>query len=290
MSLKIPLFSLISLVAFAGNSVLCRLALADGSIDPAAFTSVRIISGAITLMILVIITRESNRVADSKAKLINQSWFAPLMLFVYAALFSFAYLSLETGVGALILFASVQISLLIMALFRGERFSTMEIGGLLLACSGLVYLVFPELSKPSFVGFVMMSLSGIAWGVYTLNGQGSSTPLFDTNSNFVKAVPMVLILLIVFRDALAITPFGLTMAIASGAITSGVGYVVWYAVLPSLSTSLAGAMQLLVPIIAAAGGVFFAGEHVSNRLIIASVLTLGGILLVIVAKKKRIKN
>lgn len=290
MNLKVPLLSLIALLAFAGNSVLCRLALAEGSIDPAAFTFVRIISGAIVLMILVLIARGAAAEPESQAIQIKHEWLAPLMLFAYAALFSFAYLSLDTGVGALILFGSVQISLLLMALFRGERFSMVEIGGLLLACSGLVYLVFPELSKPSLMGFVMMSLSGVAWAAYTLKGQGSTQALIDTNSNFAKAVPLVLLLLFVFRDALVITPFGVIMAIASGAVTSGIGYAVWYAVLPNLSTSQAGVMQLLVPIIAAAGGVVFAGELLSDRLIVASALTLGGILAVILVKKKRNKN
>lgn len=228
--------------------------------------------------------KKTSRVSD-KPTLFSSPWLAPMMLFTYAALFSFAYVSLDTGVGALVLFGSVQVSLLIVGLLRGERYTWLEISGLLLACSGLVYLVHPELSKPTLSGFLMMALAGVAWGLYTLVGQGSRQPLVDTNSNFVKAVPMALVLSAVSYNSISISPFGLLMAVASGAITSGLGYAIWYAALPKLSTSQAGVMQLLVPIIAALGGILFAGEAISQRLIVSAILTLGGILLVIVAKK-----
>lgn len=244
-------------------------------------------------MLLVFISKDtrtpgpSMKVAhiSSKSKFFNSLWLAPTMLFSYAALFSFAYVSLDTGVGALVLFGSVQVSLLIVGLLRGERYTWLEISGLMLACSGLVYLVYPELSRPTLGGFLMMALAGVAWGFYTLAGQGSEQPLVDTNSNFVKAVPMALVLSAVLYGTISISPFGLLMAVASGAITSGLGYAIWYAALPNLSISQAGVMQLLVPIIAAAGGVLFASEVISQRLIVAAVLTLGGILLVIMAKK-----
>jgi drug/metabolite transporter (DMT)-like permease len=285
--------SSLALMAFAGNSILCRLALSDGAIDPSAFTTIRIISGAIVLIVLIRINNgikksesvEENYSSVNKSGFINWSWLAPTMLFAYAALFSFAYVSLDTGVGALVLFGSVQVSLLLVGLLRGERYTWYEISGLLLACSGLVYLVYPELSKPTIGGFLMMALSGVAWGIYTLAGQGSKQPLVDTNSNFVKAVPMALVLTAIFYGSVSISVFGLLMAVISGAITSGLGYAIWYAALPNLTTSQAGVMQLLVPIIAAAGGIIFAGEVISQRLIVSAILTLGGILLVIMTKK-----
>ena len=288
MDIRVGFLSCVALLAFAGNSILCRLALANGAIDPSAFTAIRLLAGAMTLTVLVLLKRSSRAVstATNDRHIFNLAWLAPLMLFAYAALFSFAYVSLDTGVGALILFGSVQVTLLLMGLLRGERFSLFEVMGLLIACAGLVYLVYPELSKPSISGFIMMSLAGVAWGIYTLRGQGSSRPLFDTNSNFVKAVPLGLLMLMVFWGSHSISLFGFWMALMSGALTSGVGYAVWYAALPTLTTSQAGVMQLLVPLIAAAGGVAFAGEALSVRLLVASSLTLGGILIVILAKKK----
>jgi drug/metabolite transporter (DMT)-like permease len=212
------------------------------------------------------------------------------MLFAYAALFSFAYITLDTGVGALILFGSVQITMVLISLFRGNRLGLGEWLGLVLACAGLVYLVLPELSKPSLAGFIMMSISGVAWGHYTVLGQGAQSPLGDTASNFIKAAPMTVLLLLPFLGQVE-TPFNndavttaWLLAIASGAITSGIGYAIWYSALRNLTTSQAGVMQLLVPIIAALGGVVFAGELLSMRLVFASLMTLGGILIVIRAK------
>jgi len=290
MSIKTAFMSAMALIAFAGNSVLCRLALSDSSIHPASFTSIRLVSGAITLLVIIWL---SNLGKNDSRPLLNKGWTAPLMLFAYAALFSFAYITLDTGVGALILFGSVQITMVLVNLFRGNRLGLFEWLGLLCACSGLVYLVFPELSKPSFLGFLMMSVAGIAWGLYTILGQGSQNPLADTASNFIKSLPFTLVLSLLFLSHLSnietqgqVVISAWVLAIASGAITSGVGYAIWYSALRNLSTSQAGVMQLLVPIIASIGGVIFSNELLTSRLIIASLLTLGGIFMVMTVKRQ----
>lgn len=291
MSLKSAMMSALALAAFAGNSVLCRLALSDDLIDPASFTGIRLVSGAATLSLLVWAAGllKIRSVANAQKRVNSRptlSWLAALMLFAYAALFSFAYTTLETGVGALILFGSVQITMLCISFIQGNRMNIIEWLGLLIACAGLVYLVLPELSKPSVMGFIMMAMAGLAWGVYSILGQGSQNPLNDTASNFIRSIPLALILVCLFASQLTATPNTWLLAIASGAITSGLGYAIWYAVLRDLTTSQAGVMQLLVPILAALGGVTFADELLSSRLIIASMLTLGGILLVMLAKAK----
>jgi len=291
MSLKPAMMSALALVAFAGNSVLCRLALSDDLIDPASFTGIRLVSGAATLLLLVqaidfFKTRHGAEQQPRVNKRANLTWLAPLMLFAYAALFSFAYSTLATGVGALILFGSVQITMLCISLIQGNRLGLFEWLGLLVACAGLVYLVLPELSEPSLMGFIMMAMAGMAWSLYTILGQGSQNPLNDTASNFIRSIPLAIILVLLFSAQLSATPNTCLLAISSGAITSGLGYAIWYAALKDLTTSQAGVMQLLVPIIAALGGVVFANELISTRLLIASMLTLGGILIVLLAKKK----
>ncbi len=291
MNLKTATLSGLALIAFAGNSVLCRLALSSGEIDPASFTAIRLISGAIALLLLLGIKgADRSKAFDFSDRPQSKAWASSLMLFAYAALFSFAYLSLETGVGALILFGSVQITMVLINLLRGNRLSKFEWLGFLIACSGLVYLVFPELSQPSLTGFVMMSAAGIAWGAYTVLGQGSQSPLADTANNFTLSLPFVALLLIPFliyplTDGLHASPETWALAVASGALTSGLGYAIWYAALPKLTTSQAGVMQLLVPIIASLGGIVFSNEILTSRLIIATLLTLGGILLVLISKQ-----
>jgi drug/metabolite transporter (DMT)-like permease len=290
MSLKTAFLSTMALIAFAGNSVLCRLALGDTSIHPASFTGIRLIAGAVTLCVLVSLFNLRNKGIRS---LLRPGWAAPIMLFSYAALFSFAYITLNTGVGALILFGSVQITLVLISLYRGNHLSRAEWAGLSLACAGLVYLVLPELSKPSISGFIMMSASGIAWGGYTILGQGSKNPLADTVSNFVKASLLAVVLLLPMLNQLDLSfnsggaaNKAYLLAIASGAITSGIGYAIWYSALENLSTSQAGVMQLSVPIIAGIGGVVLAGELFSMRLAISSAMTLGGMFIVISAGKR----
>ncbi len=270
----------LALLAFAGNSILCRLALADGAIDPASFTSIRLISGAVTLLVVLSLSKSPQ--SDDSAG----SWLATIMLFAYAALFSFAYISLNTGTGALILFASVQVTMLLVNFLRGNRLHYLEWLGLLTACLGFVYLVLPELGRPSLSGFVMMAFAGIAWGAYTLLGQNSENPLRTTAHNFTRCIPIAALLLVIFVDQSQLSPYGLVLAIASGALTSGLGYAIWYAALKGLTTTQAAVIQLFVPVIAAVGGVAFANELISLRLLIAATLILGGIVLVISVRNK----
>ena len=276
-----------ALIAFAGNSVLCRLALVDDAIDPAGFTLIRLLSGILVLWLLL---WSLSFISQSKgAYQKSGSWFSALMLFVYALLFSYAYISIDTATGALILFGAVQLSLVLVSLLKGKRLSINEVVGVLLALAGFVYLVLPELQKPTLSGFIMMSVSGIAWAMYTVGGQGSTNALRDTAFNFLRTVPLLIVLLVVSFNSLSLTPYGVGLAIASGAITSGLGYAIWYAALPNLTTTQAAVIMLFVPIIAAFGGVIFTDEDISLRLIIAGALVLGGIALVITAKQKQTK-
>jgi drug/metabolite transporter (DMT)-like permease len=207
------------------------------------------------------------------------------MLFIYAICFSFAYLTLDTGTGALILFGSVQICMLTISKLSGERFSYLELIGLAMAVIGFIYLVLPTLSTPSLSGFVLMAMSGIAWGFYTLAGKKSLQPSLDTTMNFIRTIPMTMITLL-FIDFSSITNKGLVVAILSGVVTSGIGYIIWYKALPLLSNMQAAVTQLLVPVIAALGGLVFILEPISMRLVVASTLILGGVLLVVIAKHK----
>lgn len=282
--MKAALLSFIALIAFAGNSVLCRLALADGSIDPTGFTLIRLSSGVAVLWILLLLTQKTTLQTEQRQA--TGSSLSAIMLFVYALLFSYAYVSIDTATGALVLFGSVQLTLITVGIVKGNKLGLSECAGVLLAFSGFVYLVLPELQKPSLTSFIMMSVAGVAWAMYTVGGQGSLNALRDTTFNFTRTLPLLFALLIVGFNSVVLSPYGVTMAILSGAITSGLGYAVWYAALPNLTTIQAGVIQLFVPIIAAVGGVLFANEVISVRLSIAAMLVLGGITLVILAKRK----
>jgi len=263
-----------SLFAFAGNSVLCRLALGEAQLDPASFTIIRLLSGIVMLMLISSIFQIKN---SSKSK---GSWFSALMLYVYAVTFSYAYISLDTGTGALILFGSVQLTMVLISLISGNRLRLIEWLGLITAFAGFVYLVIPSISTPSFQGFILMAISGIAWGIYTLMGKTSQQPLKDTAFNFLRTLPFVLALIIIQLNHTNLSQQGIILALISGAITSGIGYSIWYIAVGGLSTIQAGVVQLLVPIIAAIGGVVFAQELISVRLIFSSILVLGGIMLI----------
>lgn len=260
-----------ALLAFAANSVLCRLALGGSTVDAASFTTIRLVSGALTLLFVSWIARTGKRPATSG------NWISASMLFLYAIAFSFAYLSLSTGTGALILFGAVQATMILSALRSGERPHALEWVGLVTALSGLVYLVFPGLSAPSPIGSALMTTAGIAWGVYSLRGRGSANPLADTTGNFVRSVPLVLVISMFAMPNLRMTGSGIVFAILSGAMASGVGYAVWYAALPRMTATRAATVQLAVPILAAIGGVLFLSERISLRLVLASLLILGGV-------------
>lgn len=208
------------------------------------------------------------------------------MLFLYAIAFSFAYLELSAGTGALLLFGAVQLTMLGVGIALGERPPVLEWMGLALAAGGLVYLVFPGLHAPSPLGSVLMGAAGVAWGVYSLRGRGATNPVGETARNFLLAVPPALVASLIARHAAHITPSGAALATCSGVVTSGIGYVIWYAALPGLTAARAALVQLAVPLIAAVAGVLFLGEFISTRLLFAAVLILGGIALALAAKMR----
>ncbi len=273
-----PLYTLLALLAFAGNSVLCRLALSDNIIDGASFTAVRLISGIVVLSLIFLISNTDKKY-DNTAK---GSWKSSLLLFIYAVTFSFAYNSLDTGVGALVLFASVQITMILTSLFTGNKLTIFDALGVTLAGFGFLYLVMPNLTTPSLLGFILMAISGIAWGLYTLAGKGSNNPLADTTYNFLRTLPFIILLIALCYPNLHLSQQGILLAVLSGGLASGLGYTIWYSALTGLSSIQAAVVQLLVPIIAAMGGIFFAEEPLSLRLVIASIMVLGGIFIVVI--------
>lgn len=276
--MKTTFYTLIALIAFAGNSILCRLALGDKHIDASSFTVIRLVSGVVTLFLILAIT---NKRENSRSK---GSWRAALYLFMYAAMFSFAYVTLDTGAGALILFASVQISMIGITLYRGTKLLTIEWIGIITALLGFGYLLLPGATAPPISGFVLMVIAGISWALYTLAGQQSINPLADTSFNFLKTLPLVAILSLVMFKQSQLDSQGVILAITSGALTSGIGYAIWYSAVKGLSGVQAAVVQLLVPILATFGGVLFAQETITERLIVSTLLILGGILLVIIGK------
>ena len=276
--MKTLLYTTIALLAFAGNSVLCRLALGENTIDAATFTAIRLFSGIVFLAIILKATTVGET-APSKG-----SWKASLMLFVYAITFSFAYISLETGTGALILFGSVQITMILTGLYLGNKLHIFEWLGVLIAFAGFAYLIMPGLGAPSLQGFLLMTVAGMAWGFYTLAGKGSENPLSDTAYNFYRTLPLVLILIASTFQHAALSQKGVVLAVLSGGIASGVGYTIWYMALKGLSWTQAAVVQLLVPLIATMGGVLFANEVFSLRMALSALLILGGILAVVLGK------
>jgi drug/metabolite transporter (DMT)-like permease len=271
-----------AMICFAANSVLCRLALADPLIDPASFTAVRLVSGAGVLAALA----ASRGGAAVRALAQAGDWRSALALFIYAAAFSFAYLSLDASVGALILFSVVQATMIGFGLARGERFTWMQTLGALAAGAGLVYLLSPGLTAPPLVGAALMALAGAAWGVYSLFGRDARRhdATAVTAGNFLRAAPMGLALL-PFAPALDLSLPGISLAVASGALASGGGYVLWYAALKNLKATEAGVVQLTGPVLAALGGVLFIGETLTWRFAVAAAAILGGVMLVLTARK-----
>lgn len=264
--------------AFAGNSWLCRLALKNTGIDPASFTAIRLLSGALVLWLIV---RLRNGEQQRKG-----TWRSALALFAYAACFSFAYTHLTAATGALLLFGAVQISMILYGWWRGERMGRQQRLGFTLACVGLIVLLLPGLTQPPLDDAVLMALAGVAWGIYSLRGRGIANPLAATADNFLRTVPMALLLSAFFLAHAAIDQVGIMYAVASGALASALGYSIWYAVLPHLTATRAATVQLSVPIIAALGGLPLLGESISLRLVMASVATLGGVGLVIAGKQR----
>ena len=270
---RVFILTLVAMTAFAGNSLLCRLALKNTSIDAASFTSIRLLSGALMLWLIVRIRGGTHGVTGS--------WFSALALFLYAAGFSFAYVSLSAGTGALLLFGAVQITMIGYGLHSGERLSKCQVAGLIFAFCGLIGLLLPGLSAPPVHGAVLMLGAGIAWGIYSLRGTGSSDATRMSAGNFLRAVPFAVALSIITLPAAGLDRAGLWYAIASGALASGVGYAIWYTALQGLQATSAATVQLSVPVIAAIGGLILLGEPLTERLLITSIAILGGIALVV---------
>ena len=263
--------TVLAVIAFAGNSVFCRLALAEPIIDPASYTGIRLITGAVTLWIIASF-RQKNFLGKSAG-----SWISAATLFLYAVAFSFAYISLSAGTGALILFAAVQITMIAVGLYTGERPELLEWLGLFIALAGLIYLVFPGITAPSMVGSILMTTAGIAWGVYSLRGRGIRDPLVATTQNFLRTVPMAIVLLLLWLSTLTLTPMGFLWAALSGSVTSAIGYVLWYSALPHLTATRAATVQLAAPVLATLAGVVVLSEAISLRLVISAVAILGGV-------------
>ena len=265
-----------AMLAFAGNSILCRIALKQTAIDPASFTTIRLISGALVLWLIVIFRNDTAKVMGN--------WPSALALFVYAAGFSFAYVSLSAGTGALLLFGAVQVTMITAGLWAGEKLYGWQVIGLLLAFGGLTGLMMPGLSAPPLLSSALMLAAGVAWGTYSLRGKSAGDATCVTAGNFMRSVPITLLLSLMLVQRSNLDMDGAFFAIASGALASGVGYAIWYTVLPSLKNTSAASVQLSVPVIAAVGGVIFLAEPMTLRLLLTSSAILGGIALVIVKK------
>jgi len=267
-----------AMVCFAGNSLLCRLALKTTAIDAASFTAIRMVSGALALWAIVALRDGATGVRGS--------WTSALALFAYAAAFSYAYLALTAGTGALILFGSVQATMIGYGLWRGERLRAVQAAGLALALGGLAGLLLPGLSAPPVTGAALMVAAGIAWGVYSLRGRGAGDATQVTAGNFIRTVPFALTLTIAMLPWARIDAAGVAYAVASGALASGVGYAIWYTALRGLTATSAATVQLSVPLIAAVGGILLLSEALTLRLVLASIAILGGIAIVIWPAKK----
>ena len=276
-SLRIIVLTVLAMVAFAGNSLLCRLALRDTTIDAASFTAIRLCSGAVMLWLVVRVRGGAYTGAGN--------WRSALALFAYAAGFSFAYLSLPAASGALLLFGAVQATMIGHGLWAGERLRRMQFAGLALALGGLVGLLLPGLSAPPLLGSLLMLGAGVAWGIYSLRGRSAGDATQVTAGNFLRAVPIAAALSLLMIDNISLDRAGLAYAVASGALASGLGYAIWYTALPGLKATKAATVQLSVPVIAALGGVAFLGEAITLRLMLASIAILGGIALVILEKR-----
>jgi drug/metabolite transporter (DMT)-like permease len=280
-STRVFILTLLAMIAFASNSLLCRAALKQTTVDAATFTFIRIFSGAAALW-LIVKMRHASRLADDR----RGNWLSALALFAYAAAFSFAYIDLSAGTGALLLFGAVQATMILWGLHKGERLDAIQIVGFIVAVTGLIVLVFPSLSAPPLIGSILMLGAGVAWGIYSLRGKGEKNPASVTAGNFVRAIPFTAAVSIVSVPWLHVDLAGVSYAIISGAITSGFGYVIWYSVLQDLKATSAATVQLSVPVLAATGGILLLGEPLTLRYLIASIAILGGIALVVLEKNR----
>ena len=278
---RLFILTLLAMIAFAANSLLCRAALKQTSIDAASFTFIRIFSGAAVLWLIM----KTRNTAWKEAG----NWPSALALFAYATGFSFAYNSLSAGTGALLLFGAVQATMILWGLRRGERLHAIQIVGVIVAATGLIVLLFPGLSAPPLIGSILMLGAGVAWGIYSLRGKTARDSIAATAANFLRAVPLAAIVNIGLLPWARLDRAGIAYAVISGAITSGLGYVIWYSVLSDsmpirLGSTSAATVQLSVPVLAATGGILLLGEPITLRYVFASFAVLGGIALVVTEK------
>jgi drug/metabolite transporter (DMT)-like permease len=272
-SISLILTTLLAMLAFAGNSLLCRIALQHTPIDATSFTSIRLMSGAVMLGLMIRLRGGFIRKSGN--------WTSALALFAYAACFSIAYINLPAAVGALLLFGAVQITMIGYGLWAGERLRWVQVVGLIIALAGLIGLLLPGLSTPPLQGSMLMLGAGMAWGIYSLMGRGSHHPIHATAGNFGRAVPLAIILSLINRTHFSWDSAGVGYAVLAGAIASAGGYVLWYYALPQLRATQAASIQLSVPILAAIGAIGFLNEPITLRLGLTSIAVLGGIALVI---------
>ena len=275
--IKLVLLAALAMTAFAANSLLCRMALVETDIDPASFTFWRLTSGALMLTLLVVM-RNQKPLQEGKMA-------SAVALFVYAAGFSFAYVSMTTGAGALLLFGAVQVTMISWGLFKGERMSALQWGGFLLALIGLILLLLPNAAVPQLSSALMMLAAGIAWGVYSLKGKGAKFPIEATAGNFIRATPLALVLLVIFWPGGELHAEGIMYAVVSGAIASALGYALWYSILVHIAAIKAATLQLSVPVLAVFAGWLFLDETVTLRIILSSLAVIGGVAMVIWVKK-----
>ena len=279
------------MIAFASNSLLCRAALRDTKIDAATFTFVRILSGAIALWLIVIVRSAFSSQMPVRLGLTRHSsisagsWPSALALFAYAAAFSFAYNTLSAGTGALLLFGAVQATMIFWGVRKGERLDALQIIGFAISMIGLVVLVFPGITAPPLVGSILMLGAGAAWGVYSVRGKETKDAIAATTGNFLRAMPFAVLVSVVMVREARFDSLGIVYAAISGAITSGLGYVIWYSVLPQIKASTAAVVQLSAPVLVATGGILLLAEPITLRYAIASIAVLGGIFLVIIEKQ-----
>ncbi len=278
MTTRTLLLTTLAMLAFAGNSLLCRAALRDSGMDPASFTGIRLTAGAAVLWMLLALR--------SRPAAAHGSWWAAVALFTYAAAFSYAYLHLDAGAGALLLFGAVQLSMTAWGLFKGERLHRWQVTGMLLASAGLVALLLPDSRTPSLPASLLMLAAGGAWGVYSLLGRGAPDPLAATTGNFQRTLPMAALLGLFALDGLDWNASGVIYALLSGGLASGVGYALWYAALPGLAAMQAASVQLSVPLLTALAGSLLLGETLTTRLLLAGVAILGGIALILRFKQR----
>jgi drug/metabolite transporter (DMT)-like permease len=310
-SVRTLILTVLAMVAFASNSLLCRAALRQTPIDPAIFTFVRILSGTVALWLILWIQRNvmvDRTASPERSRFSPQSspsgrgspfsprekvgmramgdWVSGFALFAYAVAFSFAYVDLAAGTGALLLFGAVQATMISWALAHGERLDALQITGFVAAVAGLIVLLLPGITAPPIAGSVLMISAGIAWGIYSLRRRNAENAIGATAGNFLRAVPFAILVSLVLLRQTRFDSLGLTYAVISGAITSGIGYVIWYAALPGLKRTSAATVQLSVPVIAAAGGIVFLHEPITLRYIAASIAVLGGIAVVVVERNR----